>query len=161
MKAFRREILDGMVLRHDWHRFFVVLAHARGYRATEIDIELLPRRAGVSKYTGPFRIFIGVMDLLSVWFLLLFSRKPLLLFGATGMGLAVLGLLVGAGAVYLRFLHPLLGFEPYVPPMGYRPLLYLVMLLETLGFLLVGFGLVSEQVAQVRDELDALRRKEP
>jgi glycosyltransferase involved in cell wall biosynthesis len=160
MKAFRREILDGMVLRHDWHRFFVVLAHARGYRATEIDIELLPRRAGVSKYTGPFRIFIGVMDLLSVWFLLLFSRKPLLLFGATGMGLAVLGLLVGAGAVYLRFLHPLLGFEPYVPPMGYRPLLYLVMLLETLGFLLVGFGLVSEQVAQVRDELDALRRKE-
>jgi len=47
-----------------------------------------------------------------------------------------------------------------VPPMGYRPLLYLVMLLETLGFLLVGFGLVSEQVAQVRDELDTLRRQE-
>ena len=42
--------------------------------------------------------------------------------------------------------------------MGYRPLLYLVMLLETLGFLLVGFGLVSEQVAQVRHELDDLRR---
>jgi ABC-type nitrate/sulfonate/bicarbonate transport system permease component len=76
------------------------------------------------------------------------------------MGLAVLGLLMGAGAVYLRFVHPLLGFDPYVPPMGYRPLLYLVMLLETLGFLLVGFGLVSEQVAQVRDELDVLRRKE-
>ena len=161
MKAFRREVLEAVTLRHDWHRFFVVLAHARGFTVTEIDIELLPRRAGESKYTGPFRIVVGVLDLLSVWFLLLFSRKPLLLFGSAGLALAFLGLLVGAGSVYLRFVHPALGFEPYIPPMGYRPLLYLVMLLETLGFLLVGFGLVSEQVAHVRDELDQLRRGGP
>jgi glycosyltransferase involved in cell wall biosynthesis len=159
MKAFRRDILDGMALRHDWHRFFVVLAHARGYRVTEIDVELLPRRAGESKFTGPLRILVGMLDLLSVWFLLWFSRKPLLLFGATGFALAALGVLVGVVAVYLRFLHPLLGFAPYIPPMGYRPLLYLVMLLETLGALLLGFGLVSEQVAQVRAELEDLRRK--
>jgi len=160
MKAFRRDILDGIALRHDWHRFFVVLAHARGYRVTELDIELLPRRAGESKFRGPFRIVIGVMDLLSVWFLLWFSRKPLLLFGATGFALAGAGVLVGLVAVYLRFVHhQLLGFATYIPPMGYRPLLYLVMLLETLGALLVGFGLVSEQVAQVRAELEDMRRK--
>jgi len=161
MKAFRRDVLDELRLRHDWHRFFVVLAHAQGYSVTEIDIELFPRRAGTSKYRGPWRIVVGVLDLVSVWFLLLFSRKPLLLFGATGAALSGLGVAVGAVAVYLRFVHPLLGFEPYIPPMGYRPLLYLVMLLETLGFLLVGFGLVSEQIAQVRDELDALRRDMP
>ena len=69
------------------------------------------------------------------------------------------GVLVGAVSFYLRFLHPMFGFAPYIPPMGYRPLLYLVMLLETLGFLLVGFGLVSEQVAQVRDELEAIRNQ--
>ena len=125
---------------------------------TEIDIELHPRRAGESKYRGPFRILVGLIDLISVWFLLLFSRKPLLLFGGTGIVLAGLGLLVAAVTVYLRFGHPLI-FDPYVPPFGYRPLLYLVMLLETLGFLLVGFGLVSEQVAQVRDELEAMREK--
>jgi len=159
MKAFRAEILEGMFLRHDWHRFFVVLAHARGFKVTEIDIELLPRRAGEPKYQGPFRIVIGVMDLLSVWFMLFFSRKPLLLFGASGFGMAALGVLVGLVAIYLRFVHPLLGFDPYIPPMGYRPLLTLVMLLETLGFLLVGFGLVSEQMAQVRHELDDFRRK--
>jgi len=159
MKAFRREILDGLTLRHDWHRFFVVLAHARGYTATEIDIELLPRRAGESKFQGPFRILIGVMDLMSVWFLLLFSRKPLLLFGASGFAMAGLGVLVGAAAVYLRFMHPMLGFDPVIPPLGYRLWLYLVMVLETLGFLLVGFGLVSEQVAQVRHELDDIRKK--
>jgi len=159
MKAFRTEILDGMFLRHDWHRFFVVLAHARGYKVTEIDIELLPRRGGEPKFQGSYRIVIGVMDLLSVWFLLFFSRKPLLLFGATGFGFTGLGILVGLVTIYLRFLHPMLGFDPYIPPFGYRPLLTLVMLLETLGFLLVGFGLVSEQIAQMRHELDDLLRK--
>jgi glycosyltransferase involved in cell wall biosynthesis len=159
MKAFRRSVLDGLLLRHDWHRFFVVLAHARGAKVTEIDIELLPRRAGTSKYRGPFRILVGLIDLVSVWFLLLFSRKPLLLFGGSGLMLATLGGVVAVVTVYLRFVHPLLGFDPYIPPMGYRPLLYLVMLLETLGFLLVGFGLVSEQVAQVRDEIEAIRKR--
>lgn len=159
MKAFRREVLQGVPLRHDWHRFFVVLAHARGATVTEIDIELHPRRAGEPKYQGRRRILVGLLDLISVWFLLLFSRKPLLLFGGSGLALSLLGVLVAAVTVYLRFVHPMLGFEPYVPPMGYRPLLYLIMLLETLGFLLFGFGLVSEQVAQLRDELEATRKK--
>lgn len=159
MKAFRAPVLDGLVLRHDWHRFFVVLAHARGATVDEIDIELHPRRAGVPKFQGPLRIFIGLIDLISVWFLLLFSRKPLLLFGGSGIALAVVGFAVALPTVYLRFLHPMFGFEPYLPPMGYRPLLYLIMLLETLGFLLCGFGLVSEQVAQLGAELEASRKK--
>jgi glycosyltransferase involved in cell wall biosynthesis len=148
MKAFRRDILDEMSLRHDWHRFFVVLAHARGYSVSEIDIELHPRRAGTSKYTGLFRIGVGVVDLMSVWFLLLFSRKPLIFFGFSGMTLIVLGMIVGASAFYLRFVEGL----------GFRPLLYLVILLETVGFLLLGFGLVAEMIAQLREEVDSLRR---
>ena len=152
MKAFRREILDGMHLRHDWHRFFVVLAHARGWTVTEIDIDLYPRRAGVSKYRGPFRILVGALDLMSVWFLLIFSRKPLLLFGVSGVVLVALGVLVGLVAIYLRVFQ-------IATPFGYRPLLDLVILLETLGFLLLGIGLVAEMVAQLRDEVDALRRQ--
>jgi glycosyltransferase involved in cell wall biosynthesis len=148
MKAFRRDILDEMSLRHDWHRFFVVLAHARGYSVSEIDIELHPRRAGTSKYTGLFRIGVGVVDLMSVWFLLLFSRKPLMLFGSSGMALIALGILVGVVAFYLRFVE---GF-------GFRPFLYLVILLETVGFLMLGFGLLAEMIAQLREEVDSLRR---
>ena len=147
MKGFRRDILKEMSLRHDWHRFFVVLAHARGYSVSEIDIELHPRRAGASKYTGLFRIGVGVVDLISVWFLLLFSRKPLILFGFSGMALITLGMIVGAVAFYLRFVEGL----------GFRPLLYLVILLETVGFLLFGFGLVAEMIAQLREEVDSLR----
>ena len=159
MKGFRRDILDGLTLRHDWHRFFVVLAYGRGATVTEIDIQLYDRRAGESKYQGLWRVAIGLTDLASVAFLVFFSRKPLLLFGASGLALAALGGLVAAGAVYLRYLHPALGFEPYLPPFGYRPLIQLVVLLETLGFLLAGFGLVSEQIAHVRHEVEALRRR--
>ena len=151
MKGFRREILDEMHLRRDWHRFFVVLAHARGWSVAEIDIPLHPRRAGVSKYTGPLRILIGVLDLLSVWFLVTFSRKPLLFFGIPGAGLILLGFVVGVVAFVLRF-----GYQ-----MGFRPLLYLVLLLEFVGFLLFVTGLIAEMVAQLRAELDALRRGPP
>ena len=148
MKAFKREVLDEIALRHDWHRFFVVMAHNRGYSVTEIDVTLHPRRAGTSKYRGPLRVVVGVLDLVAVWFLLLFSRKPLVLFGVAGMGLIVLGLVVAAGAFYWRF----------VLGQGFRPLLYLVALLETVGFLLLGFGLVSEMIAQLRVEVDSLKR---
>ena len=148
MKAFRRDILDEMSLRHDWHRFFVVLAYARGYSVSEIDVELHPRRAGVSKYKGLFRVGVGIIDLMSVWFLLLFSRKPLILFGFSGMTLIALGMIVGVVAFYLRFVEGL----------GFRPLLYLVILLETVGFLLFGFGLVAEMIAQLREEVDSLKR---
>jgi glycosyltransferase involved in cell wall biosynthesis len=151
MKAFRREILDEVQLRRDWHRFFVVLAHARGWSVTEIDITLFPRRAGVSKYQGPFRILIGLLDLMSVWFLLLFSRKPLLFFGVPGALLIGAGVIVGAVALWLRF----------VDGLGFRPLLYLVILLETVGFLLLVSGLLAEQMAQVRAEVEAIRKRVP
>jgi len=124
-----------------------VLACARGYTISEIDIELHPRRAGVSKYSGSFRIVSGVLDLLSVWFLLFVSRKPLILFGLSGITLIALGLIVGVVAFYLRFAQDF----------GFRPLLYLVILLETVGFLMVGIGLIAEMVAQLREEVDSLR----
>lgn len=149
IKAFRASVLEEIHLRHDWHRFFVVLAHARGYRVTEIDVTLYPRRAGVSKYSGPWRVLGGLVDLLSVWFLLLFSKKPLLLFGTVGVGLILAGFLVGLVAIYLRVFHAL----------GFRPLLTLVALLETVGFILFGFGLLAEMVAQVREEVEAVRRR--
>ena len=152
MKAFRREILDEVRLRHDWHRFFVVLAYARGYTATEIDIELLPRRHGVAKYSGRKRIIVGMLDLVAVAFFLFFSRKPLILFGASGLAMATLGVLVGLVTIVLRITQ-------MMPPFGFRPLLYLVILLEVLGFLLVGFGFIAELIAQQQAELDALHRR--
>ena len=152
MKAFRREILDEVTLRHDWHRFFVVLAFDRGFTVSEIDITLHPRRHGASKYTGRGRIMVGLLDLVSVAFYLFFSRKPMTFFGLSGLLMAGAGVLVGLVTIVLRLQHAM-------PPFGFRPLLYLVILLETLGFLLFGFGLIAEMIAAQRAELDRLRRR--
>ncbi len=152
MKAFRREIIEEVRLRHDWHRFFVVLAYARGFTITEIDITLLPRRHGVPKYSGRSRILVGLLDLVSVAFFLFFARKPLLFFGITGLSLAGLGVVTGLVTIVLRVIHAM-------PPFGFRPLLYLVILLEVLGFLLFGFGILGELVAQLRSEVDVVERR--
>lgn len=149
MKAFRRDALLELHLRHDWHRYFVVLAHARGWSVTEIDITLYARVAGTSKFTGPWRVVVGVLDLLAVGFLLRFSAKPLMLFGSLGALLVGSGTLVGLGALWLRFG---MGY-------GFRPLLYLVILLTTIGVLLIGVGFLAEMVAQLRGEISDLRRQ--
>jgi len=91
---------------------------------------------------------VGLLDLLSVWFFLFFSRKPMLLFGVSGLALASLGILVGVAAIIMR----LAGH-------GFRPMLYLVILLEVLGFLLFGFGFIAELVAQQQADLDAVQRR--
>ncbi len=152
MKAFRTEILREIPLRHDWHRFFVVLAHARGYRVSEIDVELFARRAGVAKYSGRRRVLVGVGDLVVVWFYLKFSEKPMQFFGGGGLVLIALGLLVGLATILLRV-------GGWMPPFGFRPLLTLVVLLETVGFVLFGFGFIAELIATLRAEVEDLRRR--
>jgi glycosyltransferase involved in cell wall biosynthesis len=147
VKAYRREVMEAVPTRPDWHRFMVVLAAAQGFRLVERPIPLHPRRAGKSKF-GISRIPVGVLDLLSVWFQLRFGRKPMLFFGVSGAVLCCFGVLVGVYAL----------IERYVFGQGFRPLLNLIMLLVLSGLILFGFGFVGELVAGMRDELRALER---
>ena len=149
VKAYRREVMDVVPTRPDWHRFMVVIAAAQGFRLAQQPVPLHPRRAGKSKF-GLARIPVGVLDLLSVWFQLRFGRKPMLFFGVAGAILFSLGLLVGAVAVYFRFGPPHVGF---------RPLLDLIMVLVISGVSLFGFGFVGEMVAGMREEVRALERE--
>ncbi len=149
MKAFRAGVLDGLTLRRDWHRYLVVLAHARGARVGELDIALHPRRHGESKYSGRGRIVIGTLDLVAVWFQLVFGRKPMLFFGVPGAVFLLLGVATGVASAVLRW-----GFD-----FGYRPLLTLVLLFITSGLVLFLAGFLGEMVTQIRDDLDRVRRE--
>ena len=149
VKAYRREVMDSVPMRPDWHRFMVVIAASQGFRLAERPVPVHPRRAGTSKF-GMGRIPVGVLDLVSVWFQLRFGRKPMLFFGVIGAMLFLLGLLVGAVALYLR----------YGPPhIGFRPLLDLIMVLVISGVVLFGFGFVGEMLAGMREELRSLERE--
>ena len=149
VKAYRREIMEVVPMRPDWHRFMVVIAASQGFRLAERPVPVHPRRAGSSKF-GVGRIPVGVLDLMSVWFQLRFGRKPMLFFGIFGAALFLAGLLVGAIALYLR----------YGPPhVAFRPLLDLIMVLVISGVVLFGFGFVGELLAGLREEMRALERE--
>jgi len=148
VKAYRREVMDGLTRRPDWHRFMVVIAAAQGFRLAERPVPLHPRRAGKSKF-GIGRIPVGVLDLVSVWFQLRFGRKPMLFFGVSGAVLIFLGFLVGVYAL----------IERYVLVNGNRAFLYLVLLLVLAGLILFGFGFVGEMLAGMREEVRGLQRE--
>uniref|UniRef100_A0A7C4CCP7 Glycosyltransferase n=1 Tax=candidate division WOR-3 bacterium TaxID=2052148 RepID=A0A7C4CCP7_UNCW3 len=147
LKTFRREILDEIHLRKDWHRYLVPLAAARGFRVAEVDVSLRPRHAGTAKYSGRRRIIIGLLDLVAVAFQLSFMRKPMLWFGTLGMLALGLGFLTGIVAVALR----LAGH-------GFRPLLYLVILLTVSGLVFFAAGFLGEWLAGVTDRVERIER---
>ena len=147
-KAFRREVIEEVFMRRDWHRYLVPLAADKGFRIDEAKVTLYERNWGTSKFGSIWRIPIGVLDLLAVKFQITFLRKPLLFFGSIGSVLVIIGLLVGLAAIYFR-----LGGE------GYRPLLYLVMLLIGTGTALFLMGFMAEGQVAVKDEMSDLRKK--
>lgn len=145
LKTFRREVLEGVSLRKDWHRYIVPLASARGFRITEIPVTLRPRQFGEAKYSGRTRILVGLFDLVAVAFQLTFMRKPMLYFGILGTTSLVAGFIAGLVAVILR----LLGH-------GFRPLLYLVILLVLSGLVLFAAGFLGESLAGMNDRLERI-----
>ncbi len=146
VKAYRREIMETLPARPDWHRYLVVMAVAQGFSVAEVPVPLYPRHAGRSKF-GIGRIPVGVLDMLAVWFELRFARKPLLLFGMLGATLFVLGVLVGIGAVLWRIFMG----------QGFRPVIDLVVVCLTVGSIAFATGLIAELVAAQRAELAELR----
>jgi glycosyltransferase involved in cell wall biosynthesis len=148
VKAFRREVVEQIFLRQDWHRYLVVLAANAGFRVEEAKVTLYERRWGKSKFSI-WRIPVGVLDMLAVKFQITFLRKPLLFFGVLGAICIGLGVLVGLYAIYMR----------YVLEQGNRPLLYLVMLLIGVGMSLFLMGFISEGVTALKEEMTDLRKK--
>ena len=143
MKAFRREVLEAIHLRKDWHRYIVPLAQSYGFRIEELKVTLRPRRFGTPKYQHKSRILIGVFDLLSVKFQMTFIQKPFLYFGTMGAVSILLGFLTGVLSIVLRlFGH------------GFRPLLYLVILLVLAGILLFSLGMIGEAIRAILDRLE-------
>ena len=148
VKAYRREIMNALPIRPDWHRYMIVIAHFEGFSVTEIPVPLYARNAGKSKF-GIGRIPVGVMDMLSVWFELRFGRKPLLFFGMIGAVLFAIGVLTGLIAIGLRVFGGV----------GFRPLLNLVETCVIVGSVLFVGGFVAEMIAVQRAELREIRRE--
>jgi glycosyltransferase involved in cell wall biosynthesis len=152
VKAYRREIMDALPVRPDWHRYMIVIAAAQGFTVTEIPVPVYPRHAGKSKF-GLSRIPVGVLDMVSVWFELKFGKKPFLLFGMMGAAIFSVGLI--AGVVGLAWV----AISPAHAPLATRPVWTIIQTSLILGSIFFTAGLLGEQIAGQRAEVRELRRQ--
>ncbi len=133
-RAIRREVLDEVPIYGDFHRFLPVLAERLGFAIAEVPTPQHPEANPPLVYS-PRTYLWRAIDILSVFFLSRFTRRPLRLFGAVGSGFGLLG----AGIVVVVGIQRLLG-----QPLADRPILVLGVLLLGLGVQAVTIGLLGE-----------------
>ena len=140
LKAYRAEVIKGVQLYGEMHRFIPAVASWMGVSVAEIAVSHSARRFGRSKY-GLARAAKVVLDLLTVKFLLSFATRPIHIFGVAGLASFLVGTTIG---LYLSALKLVMG-----QAIGDRPLLLLAVLLVILGIQFITMGLLGEIMIRV------------
>ncbi|HNP71616.1 MAG TPA: glycosyltransferase family 2 protein [Kouleothrix sp.] len=146
LKAYRAEVLAGIRLYGELHRFIPAIASWQGVAVTELPVHHAPRRFGRSKY-GIGRTLRVILDLITIRFLLSYGTRPMQIFGLLGLSISGLGFLLG---LYLTYAKLVAGES-----IGSRPLLMLAVLLIVVGVQLVTMGLIGELVVRTYYETQA------
>lgn len=145
MKGFSRVLVDNIKFYGDMHRFIPDYLTVYRAKMMEFDVEFKDRDFGVSAYKGSKRTIQVLLDIITLAFMLKFSRKPFTmmpgrLFGFTGAVISGFG---GLGMLYLTVLK-ILGYS-----IGDRPLLIASVLMLVVGVQLIMTGLLGELMMRV------------
>ncbi len=142
LKLYRREVVEEALpyLYGELYRFLPAIAHWAGYRVAELPVTHHPRRFGRSKF-GTRRLLNGLLDLLSITFVVRFMSTPMHLFGSLGLLSTIAGGAIGA---YITNLWWQTGTIQ-----NRHPLLMLAILLIIVGFQLFSTGLLGDMLASL------------
>jgi len=143
LKAFRQEVIKGIRLYGELHRFIPAIASTMGVRIAEVKVNHRPRRYGRSKYTL-FRLPRVVLDMLTVKFLLSYSTRPLQIFGFLGLLSGLIGFVIALWLSYQRLILKISSAN--------RPILLLAVLLMVIGIQFVTLGLLAEIMVRTYHE---------
>lgn len=148
LKAYRAEVIKGLTIYGELHRFIPALVSLSGARVAEVEVRHHPRRFGKSKY-GLSRTYRVLLDLFLMLFFRKFATKPLHIFGLTGGIFFLVGFFIECYLTYLKlFKHQ---------DIGHRPLLLLGVLLILAGINLLGTGLLAELLIRTYYEASGKR----
>ncbi len=148
IKAFRREVVESIHLRSDWHRFILMLAAAQGFTIGEVQVNYYPRQKGRSHY-GLGRLPVSFLDVLVVRFLITFSRKPMLFFGGIGLAIVAASLATFAGLALM-----------YLVSLGQRrPIFDFAGVLLLVGVLFFVVGFLAELIVSQNERVDELEAR--
>ena len=135
LKAYRRDVLDNINLYGEMHRFIPVYADDAGAKISEVVVHHHPRKYGKANY-GLERTIKVILDLITVKFLMKFSKKPIYLFGGVGIGM----MLVGFGLFLWLAIRRVISQIPVLT----SPWFQIGAMLLLLGFIAVLMGLIAE-----------------
>lgn len=146
LKAYRKDVVKSIEVYGEMHRYIPYLAKNAGFNAiTEVPVRHEKRKYGKSKF-GMNRFVNGFLDLLSLWFLSTFGKKPMHFFGYSGIFMFLVGFVMTVWIIVAKLVHQAKGL-PYRAVTD-QPLFYLALLAVILGVMLFLAGFVGEMIAR-------------
>jgi len=139
LKVYKSDVIKHIELYGEMHRFLPALCSWVGAKITEVEVAHRPRVRGKSKY-GLLRIFKVVLDLITVRFLLTFSKKPIYIFGGIGLAGMVIACVLEAVVLYMKFAGIL--------TINRNPLTILGVMLFIMGVQFITLGLLAEMIVR-------------
>lgn len=137
LKAYKKEVIKGLNLYGEMHRFIPAYAYWQGAKVAEIKVDFHPRQHGQSKY-GMIRTFKVILDLVMMRFLDKYMARPIHFFGGLGFIFLFLGVLIGLTTVVLKIID----LRDFVE----TPLPTFSVLLIIVGVLLIVMGILAEMM---------------
>jgi glycosyltransferase involved in cell wall biosynthesis len=137
LKAYRREVIEGVKLYGEMHRFLPIYVSWHGAKISEVEVRHHERKSGHSKY-GLERVLKVLADLIVVKFLDRFQQKPMYVFGAVGLFSLFLSGMSGAWAVWRKLVNG----ESFIN----NPLLLLCAVTGVSALLCILMGLLAEMI---------------
>lgn len=146
LKAYKNEVVKNIEVYGEMHRYIPYLAKNAGFtKITEKPVHHQKRKYGVSKF-GASRFVNGFLDLLSLWFLSTFGKKPMHFFGYSGIAMFLIGIVMTICVITIKLVHQAHGTD--FRPVTDQPLFYLALLTVIIGVMFFLAGFIGELIAR-------------
>lgn len=150
LKAYRNEVVKHIEVYGEMHRYIPYLAKNAGFdKITEKPVHHQKRKYGKSKF-GLNRFVNGFLDLISLWFLSRFGKKPMHFFGFTGILMFLIGGIMTIWVIVEKLIQQSNGMD--YRPVTEQPLFYLALVAVILGFQLFLTGFLGELISRNSQE---------
>ena len=146
LKAYRNEVVKNIEVYGEMHRYIPYLAKNAGFaKIGEKPIQHEKRKYGKSKF-GINRFVNGFLDLLSLWFLSTFGKKPMHFFGFSGLLMFLVGFIMTIWIIVDKLVRQANGLR--FRAVTDRPLFYLALVAVMLGVMLFLAGFICEPISR-------------
>ena len=158
LKAYRRDVVKSIEVYGEMHRYIPYLAKNEGFtKITEKPVHHQKRKYGKSKF-GMERFVNGFLDLLSLWFLSTFGKKPMHFFGFTGILMFFVGFVMSVWMIAAKLIRQ--ARDLHFRPVTDQPLFYLALTAVLAGIMLFLAGFICEMVSRNSSERNRYNIKE-